>query len=585
MEEQQGNAAESPAVAESILGLLRHIGLVGPRLALQVGEEEMLATQLAERLGVRMEGWITELVKVQVKSAIDTMEMDLRVRGDHASPGHQAIRDAVEFTVKQSQTAASSKQVAPVQPAVVIPMKGRLTKQVKIPFRQQRTLEKQEQHILEVLHEELVAFGAPVLERMKEVANQERARASLLGPYRPSTARRYLAYWQGFRKWVVATTGQMPSRGIQLVDYLYVREEEGMGPSVPLSVSKGVAWFEKVAGLEEEERFTSEPLVDLVVRDLLKKLEDAAPPRKRAPRLLSSFMAPLEDLVMDLKKDDRLRAGAWFKLVKVWASLRFDDAARLRLDMVKSYDGKFSGILRRTKTTGGGKRVKELPFHVSAEAWVSRPEWLATGLEVLGRIRGAGPELLIPAGVSQVDGPVEGAMTYQEAVAWSLDVLKNIEHDDGQPLIPETWERFWSEHSERSTLTSCLAAVGVAKPDRDLLGRWKPEGSDTYIRTYNAAVTRMQHQYAKVIRSGQGYKEFDEGSVLEELKTWLVNQWGVREDIASTAVENWKPRIAPDFSFVEMVEKGNQPEADDPTGGQATPVVSLFANRGGKEQL
>jgi hypothetical protein len=53
----------------------------------------------------------------------------------------------------------------------------------------------------------------------------------------------------------------------------------------------------------------------------------------------------------------------------------------------------------------------------------------------------------------------------------------------GNALIPHGWERFWTEHSERATLSSGLAALGVQKPERDLLGRWKPEGSDQYART------------------------------------------------------------------------------------------------------
>lgn len=51
-----------------------------------------------------------------------------------------------------------------------------------------------------------------------------------------------------------------------------MREEEGMGASVPLSVSKVVSWMGKTAGFDREEWHDQDPLVE-VVRDLLEKLE------------------------------------------------------------------------------------------------------------------------------------------------------------------------------------------------------------------------------------------------------------------------------------------------------------------------
>ena len=86
-------------------------------------------------------------------------------------------------------------------------------------------------------------MNAPVLEQAGETSRPERVKHALLGKYRPSSAKRYLAYWQGFRKWRITGTGQVPRQPSQLVDYLLAREEEGMGASVPLSVSKAVSWF------------------------------------------------------------------------------------------------------------------------------------------------------------------------------------------------------------------------------------------------------------------------------------------------------------------------------------------------------
>ena len=326
-----------------------------------------------------------------------------------------------------------------------------------------------------------------------------------------------------------------------------------MGATVPLSVSKAVGWFEKISGLDETLGFAQDPLVNTVVKDLLKKLESGAPPRKRAPRMLSCFIPALEKLVVDPKVEERIRAGAWMKLLKIWGSLRFDDVAHLKKDMVTSYDGRFSGMLKRTKTTGAGKRVKELPFHISSQAWAEHPTWMAAGLEALGKALAGTFELLVPAGTSTCTAR-QAVMPYQEAVAWSTDVMSALVDKAGGRLIPDGWERFWTEHSERATLVSGLAALGVAKSERDLLGRWKPEGSDQYVRSYNAAVGRLQNQFAQPIKVGEGYNAFDEGSVLEELKLWLVEKWQVDQKIACDAVDAWKEKIRPYTPFADLVE-------------------------------
>eukprot|EP00435_Cladocopium_sp_Y103_P044620 s1206_g12.t1 len=548
-------AGGSPQEAGAILGVLRKVGLTGPRLALQVGEEEVLARQLAERACLEYQPWMHEFVKLQVKEAYEVMELSVRLDGGQARPGIQAVRDATESMekarrVEAQQSNQDGKRDVPPAPVrgkmAKIPMRGRLVRVA--------TEEEEEEKVLKLVQEELQLVGAPVMEKISGTADPARSQRALLGRYRPSTVRRYLAYWQGFRKWVQVQSGSNPTTSVQLVDYLHARDEEGMGPSVPLSVSKAVSWFENLAGWDRSEWMSGDPFVDVVVKDLLRRLEEGAPPRKRAPRMLGLFIPALEEIISRPGVADPIKVGAWVKLVKIWASLRFDDMAHLQVGMMKSYDGKIAGLMRRTKTTGAGKRVRELPFFVSEEAWIVQQNWVALGLQALGRTLKREFVLAVPAGTS-IDMPEETVMSYQEAVAWSSEVMREMRAPDGRELVPEGWERFWTEHSERSTLTSGLAAIGVQKPDRDLLGRWTPEGSDQYVRTYNAAVKRMQHQYAEAVRGGSSYELFDEGTVLEDLKDWLVVKWGIAKEVAAEAVDAWKFRVCPEETFAGMLEK------------------------------
>ena len=231
-----------------------------------------------------------------------------------------------------------------------------------------------------------------------------------------------------------------------------------------------------------------------------------------------------------------IRVCAWFKLIKMWASMRFDDAAHLKTSELRFYDGQLVGMMHQSKTTGPGKRVRELPIFIAKDAYVLRDDWLQVGFDLVKLQMPRDRDYVFPE--SCFYGMVYGAshVAYAEAVAGSTKTLAVLEGYHGR-LIPSGWERFWSEHSERATLSSGLAALGVEKSDRDLLGRWCPEGSDVYVRTYNAIVKKMQKRIVAVLRGEAAYEELDEGSILEELKVWLREKWTVPQDQADSVVE------------------------------------------------
>ena len=426
---------------------------------------------------------------------------------------------------------------------------------------------------------ELEAVEVPILDYLEKVTDVEKAHRALMGRLRVSTVRRYMAYWQRFRQWVTLQHGSgTRATGIHLVDYLYTREEEGLGPSVPLAVMKSVMWFEGLADIPEEDQISNKPFVTLVVSDLTRRLESQAPPVKRAPRWPSVFLGPMEDLLMDDKQKDHVRITACFKLLKLWAGMRFDDAANIKGENLRFYDGKVAGVLTQTKTTGAGKRVRELPIYVGADAFVKHPEWLQTGLALVRRVTGKAKGYLFTEGL--LTGGKVGAdpVKYPEAVAASVEMMESLGGRGDRPLIPHGWTRFWTEHSERSTMVSGLAAVGVPKDERDLLGRWKPEGSDQYLRTYNAAVGAMQKRYAGMVKDGTAYERFDEGIIFEDLKRWLRDAWTADEEQADHGVENWKRQLK--LGSVPMVEVRVM---DTPT--DALTPTELAGNSSGEEAV
>lgn len=224
--------------------------------------------------------------------------------------------------------------------------------------------------------------------------------------------------------------------------------------------------------------------------------------------------------------------GAWFKLIKLWASMRFDDAANLKTSELRYFDGHLIGMMQQSKTSGAGKRVRELPIYITKDAYALHDDWLAIGLELVKLQMPRDRVYVFPEGCFYGTKYGTSHVTYAEAVAGSTRTLAMLEGYDGR-LIPDGWERFWSEHSERATLPSGLAALGVEKANRDLLGRWCPEGSDVYVRTYNSIVKKMQKKIVNVARGEATHGELDEGAIRRFgsmtsgrcQKTWQRRSW------------------------------------------------------------
>eukprot|EP00438_Fugacium_kawagutii_P029427 Skav210009 [mRNA] locus=scaffold1212:16785:17881:- [translate_table: standard] len=177
---------------------------------------------------------------------------------------------------------------------------------------------------------------------------------------------------------------------------------------------------------------------------------------------------------------------------------------------LRYYDGKLTGLLTRTKTTGAGKRVRELPIFVGAGAYIHENDWLGTGCKLLGEIRPEGKVYVFPEGALVHQKCTDAPMKYYEATAISATVFSVLDDESGDMLFAQGWERFWTEGSGRSTLSSGLAALGVSQQDRNILGRWCPEGSDQYMRTFGAAVHKLQIQFAQCVRQ-KGSSRLDGG--------------------------------------------------------------------------
>ena len=119
-----------------------------------------------------------------------------------------------------------------------------------------------------------------------------------------------------------------------------------------------------------------------------------------------------------------------------------------------------------------------------------------------------------------------------------------------------------------------LSVLEAPPSDKDILDRWKREGSDTYARSYGGRVARLQAVFAEAARSLKHYELLDEREIASGLKDWLLGKdkldlqrsTHLTEELAS----QWKrPLEIPRKASEVPARAGASPERpDEPVSGE-----------------
>ena len=217
---------------------------------------------------------------------------------------------------------------------------------------------------------------------------------------------------EGLRR---GTFGGSPA---DLADYLLARGDEPCGRTVPEAILKAVAWMEKVAEFPLEDRATFGRIATAIKDTVVERLSWKAPFTKRAPRYPAAILVRFERIVRNRVVPVGWRIWAWAKLVKTWASFRWSDLQAMIPDNISFTFGRLYPLLRRTKTTGATRRIKELPVCVSEKAFFEDPSWLAEGFELLKQWAGYKRDYLLPR--IKGDGTLERKMASYMPTRWRL---------------------------------------------------------------------------------------------------------------------------------------------------------------------
>ena len=400
------------------------------------------------------------------------------------------------------------------------------------------------------------------IQRLRDVLTQARAPAlagvdptdlneyvsMLVGKARPGTIRIRVHTWEIFLRWLLASKGRLwPQDVADLVEYIRMMVGLPAAAYFPRTFASAVQWFGGRAGFEHMEDAGNDVRFRRAVEWAELELGSEVLRVRKAPRLPVVVLMALELKVVDMNAPRAIRVTAWYRLVKVYGGLRWDDLQRMHSDHMELKDAGLTGRMVRTKVSGPGRRVREVPLYVSRDADLTGVGWLEIGYGLWRGTVDHPRDYMIQRPTADMSGFVDKVATDVDATTMGQMLFASLEvpvmFDEarkqwigsGLQFLPGVIAGAFTNHSERSTLVSALAAIGIDKERRSMVGRWSADGSDEYVRTYRAVLRDLTLRFVAAVRSGNSYETLDEEDAYDQMGNRLVGQ-GVDREVIEQAI-------------------------------------------------
>ena len=413
---------------------------------------------------------------------------------------------------------------------------------------------------------------------------------------RASTIRQHVRHARRIQEYMEGVYGvQWLRHPKDLMMYINARLEEPCGRSVPGSLFKALVFMENAAELPQEKRLSTSMALHHYLMEIEKSNIWGPRARQKANRFPLEVLRAWEEGVMNTSLQKYKRVFCWFKLLKLWGALRAHDTEGVPPATLSWEVGVgLQGDIMRSKTTGAGRRVEVVQFHISVNAWIFEREWLRVGYELFATMnkdaKSESRDFLMARPSENLHGFAEAMMRYPDAMAYSRALLSELPSSltsrDGRrrALMSAEGTGFWSEHSERVTMMSWALIAEVPKEVRRRWGRWSPSVDEEYAVTTKKVVLAAQGGVAHKIKSNYKTTDIlDDKSVINSYIRWLQESFGrTLEEATSTAMPlpppMWPGREAGGLVLkprpgAESVE-GTPPVTPTSRPGSPTEVIS-----------
>ena len=422
----------------------------------------------------------------------------------------------------------------------------------------------------------LVRAEAPVLEGL-DAEDQNEYIMMLLGKARPGTVRIRVHTWEVYLRWLETRSDKKwPEDVRDLIDYVRAMVNVPAAAYFPKVFASAVHWFGGRAGFVNLEGAGADPRFKRAIEWAELELASETLQKRKAPRVPVMVLVAMEVKVLDEGAPMAVRVTAWYRLVKVYGGLRWDDLQRLIPKHVEMKEVGLVGRMVRTKVSGPGRKVKELPLFVSRDADLTGGGWLQAGYDIWKTTVGEERDYFIPRPTADMSGYTDKVATEVDAMIMGQAMFASLE----VPVMTDETKKVWgskgdlflkgaladafTNHSERATLVSALAAIGIDKERRSMVGRWSADGSDEYVRTYRAVLRDLSARFVAAVRSGNSYLALDEEDAYDQMGVWLINH-NLEKESVDLAIAEVK----------ELARRASTQWAAEPEKATPTEVASL----------
>ena len=568
-------------LATAVLACISSAGLTGSRLALQDGYESELLTQaLAEMkttASYEARGFVLQRIDAAIQRAVSEDPLHKRAKMLGHSLGARRAWDVIDATLTGGKS-SSSISTAPLPRQLLLPCKGRrfLSGSCSVPVltdgeRSAKDLLRMEQCQTRLV-ELLMETETPSTILARTTTNPMRALGNLVGKMRPSTMEGYLKRWYALRAWLITGFGIVWAVTVNpLLDYFSMLQDQPCRPSTPQSVYQALIWMYRIAGYGGADNPIENPLLVKAIERLTVHVGSNALVVFQAVRFPIVVLAALELMVTSVCYPKMLRIQAGSLLFRAWGTLRLDDLQRMRRRTIRLVGSMVQTDLLSTKTSGPGKRVKQLPVAISLEGDLLGLHWLVTFLDLIQTHLPRDTDYLLETSTQDLERATGKMLTYAQSSARTRRALEELRvpiHTNqgwvmsANKVLPQELLTMFTEHGPRSVMPSVAIVVEQDKDKRDMLGRWRPTASDEYSRTHREVVCGIQRKVAHSMRQVSGAVSVTEADIVDRTKRFLLERRGLSEVQASEVCTVWNSTLT-DFSAHLAFVTRKQEAAED----------------------
>ena len=209
---------------------------------------------------------------------------------------------------------------------------------------------------------------------------------------------------------------------------------------------------------------------------------------------------------------------------------------------------------------------------------------------------------MVPKPNADLTGFRRAFVKYQDAVTMSRARLLGLRVDVGlagkegsdpsQPLLTQMSTGFWTEHSERGTMSTYMQMAQVGPEVRKMVGRWSFSQEEEYLRHLETSIRMAQGAVAKMLLRWEPSLKVLEDQILANLGNYLKEREVSEEEINLVMQNLALPKddggYGDDIAQLEVLREVQKVRGDEPMSSRATTVFSptsaIFADPAEQEE-